>query len=210
LDINKTSEYWGGWQKSRVLFLIDLFGEEFFKGKRILELGAYNGWIGDCFYRLGADVTCIEGRSKNVHKIQHTYPYLKTHCANLDVKDWEWGKFDIIINFGLIYHLEKYNKEHIINCINNCNLLFLESVIWDKDESDIHYHREAGEDQSLSDRGGYPTTNYVEDIFKECGVKYTKYTTSKLNSLPHVYDWEDKNTKELEFGKRRFWIIERN
>lgn len=207
LVIDNLSDYWGRWQKSRVLFLIDLFGEEFFEGKTILELGAYNGWIGDCFHQLGAKVTCIDGRKQNADQIKDRYPHLTTHLADLDTAEWTWGDYDIIINFGLIYHLEKYHKEHIKNCVKHSKMLFLESVILDSAESEICYCREAGRDQSLTDRGGYPSRKYIEDIFEECGVRYTIHNDAKLNAEPHQYDWIETDNKEIGFAQRRFWIV---
>ena len=37
-------------------------GFDFFKGKKILELGAGHGDIGAFFAELGADVLCLDGR----------------------------------------------------------------------------------------------------------------------------------------------------
>jgi predicted RNA methylase len=195
------------WQKNRVKFIIDLYGESFFRGKRILELGAYNGYIGYQFNQLGASVLCVEGRRDNVRSIQNSYPTLQVECANLDTPDWRWGSWDIIINFGLYYHLEKHHKEHLSNCLDNCDIMFFESVIFDSSDSEISFVHERGDDQSLSDVGGTPSTSYVEDIFKTKPVKFTKYTSSLLNGDGHFYDWPDRNTKRLNRMARRFWII---
>jgi hypothetical protein len=200
------STYFSNWQNNRINFILSKYPKEFFKGKRILELGAYNGYIGAYFNSIGADVLCVEGRQENVDKIKLDYPNVKVECSDLDCVDWDWGHYDIIINFGLYYHLEKFHKEHLENCINNCDLMFFESVIYDSFESEIYFRGEDGIDQSISMKGGTPSTSYVEDIFVESGILYEKFNDSKLND-GHHYDWMDTNSKKLDEYARRFWIV---
>jgi hypothetical protein len=205
----KQTEYHSEWQNSRIKFILDLYEPEFFKSKKILELGAYNGYIGNYFAEvLGAEVTSVEGRQQNVSRMKEDYPLLNVECCDLDTDEWNFGKHDIIINFGLFYHLEKYHEQHLINCINNSRLMFFETVIHDSYESEIFFRTENGGDQSLTCRGGAPSTSYVENIFKKVNCKYKKYTDSKLNGGPHHYDWEDKDTRVEDQFARRFWIVE--
>jgi len=203
----KETTYWPDWQKARIDYIISIYGKDFFRGKRILELGSFNGYIGAFFQNLGADVLSLEGRESNVENIKKDYPKLKYQVANLDTNQWIWGEWDIIINFGLFYHLHNFHKEHLINCISNCKLMFFETVVYDSFSNEIFYRNENGKDQSLTNIGGNPTTEFVEYIFKNNNVNYTKITDSKLNGGPHKYDWIDRNTKQLDLHARRFWIV---
>jgi hypothetical protein len=115
------SNYNPEWQDNRINFILKHYPVEFFQGKRILELGSFNGYIGYRFSLMGADVHCLEGRQDNVDNIRRDYPSLNVELANLDTPDWRWGNWDIIINFGLYYHLEHYHKEHMIYIIKNYN-----------------------------------------------------------------------------------------
>ena len=169
----KKTSYHPDWQVNRINFILSKYPADFFKGKRILELGAYNGYIGAYFSALGAEVHCVEGRQENVDKIKKDYPNVTVECADLDTSIWNFGKWDIIINFGLVYHLENFHKEHLINCINNCDLMFFESVIYDSFKPELYFRNENGDDQSLTNKGGTPSTSYVENIFKELGTEYT-------------------------------------
>jgi len=206
----KDTKYHPDWQKNRIKFIIDIFGKEFFKGKKILELGPFNGYIGNYFTDLGSEVYMVEGRVENVDNIKKDYPKIKSVIvSDLDTDKWEWGKFDIIINFGLVYHLEKYHVEHIENCINNCDFLFLESVIFDSNDSELHFRDEVGADQSLSNKSGTPSTSYIENIFNNFDVKYTKYSDPKLNGNGHTYNWNDNNTKKYYYKNRILWIVEK-
>lgn len=208
----KETTYHTDWQINRIKFILSKYSKEFFKGKKILELGAHNGYVGSYFAYLGAEVHCVEGRQENVDRIKSDYPNITIECFNLDTPEWKWGNWDIIINFGLYYHLENYHKEHLINCINNCNLMFFESLVFDSFESILYYKEHYGIDQSLTGNNGVPTTKYIEDIFNTSkqNIKFNKYTNSELNSLPHIYDWEDKNSKEFSMWTRRFWIIQKH
>jgi len=203
----KQTTYHADWQQNRINFILSKYPKEFFKGKRILELGAYNGYIGAYFNALGAEVHCLEGRTENVVNIMNDYPNITAEVANLDTPEWKWGHYDIIINFGLYYHLEKFHKEHLINCIDNCDLMFFETVIYDSKESEIYFRAEHGDDQSLTTIGGTPSTSYVETILNESKVKYKKYTDPFLNNYQHKYDWPDSGSKVFNQFHRRFWIV---
>lgn len=194
------------WQKNRIKFILSKYPKEFFENKKILELGSFNGYIGAYFQDLGAQVHCIEGRQDNVLNIKNNYPQVTVECFDLDTSEWVWGRWDIIINFGLYYHLENYHKEHLINCINNCDLMFFESVIYDSNDSIIYSREESGNDQSLGLTGGTPSTSYIEDIFKSQQIEYTKYSDSKLNGNGHLYDWPDTGNDIYNPIARRFWI----
>lgn len=184
-----------------------MYNASYFANKKILELGSHNGYIGEYFRLLGADVTSVEGRQSNVSSINQNYPNLNVVCSDLDVTDWKFGNYDIIINFGLFYHLEKHHIQHLTNCIKNCNLMFFESVIYDSYEPEIHFRKESGIDQSLSDTGGTPSTSFVENIFKKNHCNFEKFSNKELNGNCHHYDWIDNNTKHLDIYARRFWVV---
>jgi hypothetical protein len=205
----KQTNYHSDWQQNRINFILSKYPKDFFKRKRILEVGAYNGYIGAYFSTLGAEVHCLEGRVENVTNIKNDYPMVSVEVADLDSPEWEWGHWDIIINFGLYYHLEKFHKEHLENCINNCDLMFFESVIYDSHNAEIYFRNEIGDDQSLSEKGGTPSTSYVENIFKQHNVNYQKFKDSSLNNYQHKYDWPDTGFRVFNQFDRRFWIIQK-
>ena len=206
----KNTEYHPDWQNNRIKFLIDKYGFPYFNNKKILELGSHNGYIGNFFREMcAANVLSVEGRAENIKKINKDYPHLPVIMSNLDVGEWMFGKWDIIINFGLLYHLEKYHSEHLSNCINNCDTMFLESVIFDSQTNEIHLKEEIGEDQSLSCIGGVPSTSFVENVFQNHNCKFEKYCDPKLNGNDHIYDWIDSNSRLHHSRSRRFWIVNR-
>lgn len=206
----QTTNYHPDWQVNRIKYMLSLYGEDFFKNKNILELGPYNGCIGAYFQSIGGHVTSIEGRLENVENIKKDYPNIENVIHDdLDTPDWNWGHFDIIINFGLYYHLQNYHKEHLINCINNCDIMFFESVIHDSEEPKIHFKNEIGPDQSLSEIGGAPTLKYIENIFNENNTTYEMHASPNLNGDGHIYDWESKYDNIHKATYRRFFVVKK-
>lgn len=201
------SWYHTNWQYARIKFILSKYDPSFFNGKSILELGSCNGYIGAYFQSLGSDVYSLEGRIENLNTIKRDYPQLKCDLVDLDTQEWIWGKWDIIINFGLYYHLEKFHKEHLENCLDNSDLMFFESVIYDSNEPKLFFKNEEGYDQSLSNIGGNPTTSYVESIFSSKNKKYEKFSSPELSADGHFYDWIDTGNNIYHPNQRRFWIV---
>jgi len=199
--------YHPDWQKNRLRFLFDKLGRDFFAEKRVLELGPYNGFFANELQKAGALVSCVEGRESNASWIRSRYPKVEVSVDNIDRSDWTYGQFDVILNFGVFYHLEKFHREHIKNCLDHCNLLIFESVIFDSFESEICFNTEKGEDQSLSGIGGTPSTSFVENQFLEYGAKFEKISDSFLNGNGHVYDWIDKGSRQYRHSPRRLWLV---
>lgn len=205
-DKSKT-DYYPYWQYARFNFILENYPKHYFDGKTILELGAFNGFIGSKFGELGAQVTAVEGREENCELIRRQPKIKEVICADLDTPDWNFGQFDIIINFGLMYHLKLHHEKLLKNCINNSSLMFLESVIYDSYEDELYCVKENGQDQSISDIGCSPTTSWIENRLKIEGTKFVKYANRKLNGNGHHYDWPDKDSKKLDRYARRFWIV---
>lgn len=203
------SNYHKDWQQYRLEFLLKQVPKDFFEGKAVLELGPLNGFFGASLHALGANVTCVEGRLEHIKAINKTFPQLKLLHADLDSPEWFFGKFDIIINFGLFYHLNKYHKEHLLNCLDNCDTMFFESVVYDSPKAEIFHRLEEGYDQSLSNVGGTPSTSFIENIFKEKRVLFKKYCDEELNAVCHCYNWKDEFNESYNEYRRRFWITRR-
>ncbi|MAF95195.1 MAG: hypothetical protein CMM60_05530, partial [Rhodospirillaceae bacterium] len=101
------------WRMKRIDKILELFGFDYFDGKRILELGGGHGDIGAFFAELGAEVLCLEGKQTNADfaKLKHRkIKNFKCVQCNLE-KDFEkFGRFDLIINFGLLYHIKNVEQ----------------------------------------------------------------------------------------------------
>jgi hypothetical protein len=195
---------YNSWQINRVKFILETFGANFFSGKKILELGCYHGGVSKLIYNLvngtNGSITAVEGLEENYNYCKATYPYINFVHSDLDspdINDWIFDEhYDIIIHWGLLYHLQYPDK------------LFLETLIVDSDNL-VSYVEEKniwGTDQSIHNIGTRPNTKYVENIFSH--LKFKRYDDSKLNSnCQPVYDWIPSNSGNIY---RRFWVIDCN
>jgi hypothetical protein len=95
------------------------------------------------------------------------------------------------------------------NCLDNCDVMLFETVVFNSADNELYVASEYGNDQSLTDRAGTPSTSYVESLFNESGVIYEKFTNASLNGNGHHYDWPDTNTKVYNGWARRFWIVKK-
>jgi hypothetical protein len=211
MSIHRGVNYHRQWQDNRLEFILSLYNKDWWKDKRVLELGSYNGKMGEAFRQLGAEVTVVDGRHENIVAIRNTYPDLYTIQMDLDTDKWLYlyGKADVILNQGLIYHLTTYHRQHLLNCITNCKVMFLDSVVYDSTDPVIYYRKEEGDDQSLSGIGGTPSARWVEDILNETKCKWRRVDSPQLGDGNMVYDWLSTGDKP-QFNQflRRFWIIE--
>lgn len=194
------------WQLNRIKFIIKLFPNNFFQGKKILELGSYQGGITQMFFNLGANITGVEGSQTNLNIAQNRYPHINFIQGDCEKIDWDFDNYyDIIIHWGLLYHL-KYPERSIKTCLRHTNILFLETLVIDYDTPKLYFVKEDNitlPDQALHGEGARPTPSYVEEILY--GHKYMRFDTPELNSkYQPFYDLPISNSGNIF---RKFWIV---
>lgn len=195
------------WQYNRIKFVIEKYGKDFFVGKKVLELGCFEGGISQMLFNLGAKLTSIEGFERNINVCKNRYSHLDFILKDLDVDNWDFeDHYDIIIHWGLLYHL-RYPEVSIKHCVSHCDYLFLESLVVDctsEHTSHVPEKNQWGTDQSIHEVGSRFSPKYVESLFAE--LPYIRYDDPKLNSnhQPH-YDNNEGNTWQLQ---RKFWVID--
>ncbi len=200
------------WINKRVNVITNYYGSNWFKNKKILELGAMFGDIGNYFYKLGSNMTLVEARSQNISLIKKNYPYLKIIRHDLDEKNWIFDNdYDLIINTGILYHL-KYYENNLINCFKNCKNMFLETEVSDSDDDDfVLFIREDNvNDLSFNGIGCRPSEKNIEKIINQNDFTFERWFKKDLNSSIHIYDWISSNTEKYETGQRRAWFCKKN
>ena len=88
---------------------------------------------------------------------------------NLEKNFTEFGRFDLIINFGLIYHLKNVD-EHLNCCFKVSDDIFLETVVCDStDPYKIFYAKRIRlvDEEALEGIGSRPSPFYIERIANE-------------------------------------------
>jgi 2-polyprenyl-3-methyl-5-hydroxy-6-metoxy-1,4-benzoquinol methylase len=208
-----------GWQTKRISKMLEIYSIDHFKGCRILELGGGHGDIGAFFAELGADVLCIDGRIQNLNfaRLKHRkLSNLQFQQFNLEDDFSTFGRFDLIIHFGLLYHLKNLD-EHLRTCFALADDIILETVVCDSsDPYKIVYCDERAdvEEEALTGVGNRPSPYYIERFATEHGFEPTRYFTSDLNSGDYFcYDWthhnDERGARGDDFRLRRFWRLQK-
>ena len=201
------------WRIRRINKILELYGIDYFKNRNICELGSGHGDIGAFFAELGANVLCLDGRIQNVNLANLKYRELgnfKCKHFNLENDFSHFGKFDLILNFGLIYHLKNVDS-HLNCCFKMADDVLLESVVCDSTDPDKIFFCDENRDvdeEAVEGTGSRPSPFYIEKIAKENNFEVVRYFSEDLNSGDlFFYDWEHKNDNRLGdgFKLRRFW-----
>jgi hypothetical protein len=198
------------WRFKRISKILEIYNQDFFKHKSILELGCGHGDIGKEFISFGANVTFAEGRSYHCEILKERF--LNSKIINLDQNEpWELNtRFDIIIHWGVLYHLNDW-KSDLISTLKHSDLIFLESEVSDSNDVnfDLKITERDGYDQSLNGIGSRPSADNIERIIEENGFSFERFDDESLNSSFHQYNWKVENTNTWRDGLRRFWIVKK-
>lgn len=197
--------HYTNWIQSRMNCIRKYIPVNYFQSKTILELGGGHGHIGNEFFKMNAHVTTSDAREEHIAVAKSTYPHLNTILIdgdNIQIPE----KYDIIVHWGLLYHLKEI-EHHIQYIAEKCNVLLLETEVSDS-ENDSFFIKtnECGYDQAFNSIGIRPSPSYVEKILSKNGFQYVCILDSILNSDFHTYDWKIENTHTWRHGLRRFWI----
>ncbi len=206
------------WNTARITKLCTILGLDGIKGKRILELGSGHSEIGAFLAELGAEVVCADGRAANINFSRLRHRGIDGMAfVELDAEQdfAHLGAFDIIINFGLLMHINDVDA-HLRRCFRAAKVVVLESVVCDStDPSRVtHFQEETiWGGNSIHGSGSRPSPFFIERVADECGFLITRCFTRDLNSGPFIYDWQHKNNgADMLDGRwwlRRFWVFER-
>lgn len=204
------------WRTTRINKLLEIFGVDYFKGKRILEVGSGLCDIGAFFADLGAEVLCLEGRAETVRfaQLRHrNVPRLRIEQFDLEQDFRSFGRFDMILHFGLLYHLSTVD-EHMARCFDIADEIMLETVVLDS--LDPHRivllpGRKDVVEEALNGMGSRPSPFYIERLASEHGFEPIRHFTADLNyEDKFVYDWKHKDNGDLGgWRARRFWRLKR-
>jgi len=201
----KFQSHYVQWRTSRMAGISKYIPSTFFKSKSLLEVGCGYGDIGNEFYKLGSNVTCSDARKRYIEAVNKHYPYLNTVLFDGD-NDMLTTHYDIIIHWGLLYHLKEI-EQHLERISKCCDVLILETEVSDADDDSFFISvNEEGYDQAFNSVGIRPSPTYVEKILKRNGFQYKLIQDPILNASFHVYDWNITNSKTWKHGLRRFWI----
>ncbi len=184
---------------------------------KVLEVGAGLGHIGDVFTHLGLDVTSSDGRPEHVERMKKRGR--RAFVLDLDRDGLEkLEEFDLIIAFGVLYHLREPER-FLMSCGRASRILLLESAVCDSSEAVVPLVPEQGtgwrgQDQALHRFGCRPSPAWVEETCRKAGFDEIRDISSPVaNWEIGLFDWEPRDSGEWRRGKknlRKMWIMERD
>src|SRR2546426_4157341 len=103
-------------------------------GRRVLDIGAWDGWFSFEMERRGAHVVAIDSAEHTRFLVARDLLQSKVEYYTADicrVRPQDFGRFDIVLFFGVLYHL----KHPLLALENVCDLTtdmaFVESYVTD-------------------------------------------------------------------------------
>lgn len=206
------------WRITRVSKILEILNNNI-SGKKVLELACGYGNIGLYLKSLGADVTFADARQSHLDLVIQKDITSKTILIDQDSM-WNINqKFDLIIHFGVLYHLNNWRQD--LECaLNHTDLLFLESAVADASyefEYKLYEEYEGGQN-AYNHIGTLPSATSIENHIKQLGCSFQRFDDDKLNTRYFKYDWtvSDPDLSDIHvtsyedkplYGGRRFWLI---
>ena len=207
------TDHYVPWRVSRISKLVSILGgKEWFVGKRILELACAYGHTGSILQQMGATVTFAEGRREQYNEIKKKAGASPVIILDQD-KPWELNqKFDLIIHWGVLYHLKNWERD-LITTLKHSPLICMETEVVDLDDpyAQVESPENAGNaDLSMYGQATFPSPANIERVLTANLAKFIRHDDVDLNAGYHHYDWESKNSGKFGEGQRRFWFINSN
>lgn len=199
------ASHYDDWRNTRMNGILSFVGQRFIQGKSLLEMGCGFADVGDRFHRLGAKVTSSDAREEHLIEARRRYGHLTFRKIDAE-KDQIGQKYDIIVHWGLLYHIDEIDK-HLKDVCSNCDYLFLESEVVDSSDKDFSIKiREVGYDKAVHGIGIQPSWAMVEYQLSQNGFSFVRIRDPMLNSSFHHYNWAFTESKAQIMGQRSFWI----
>lgn len=139
-------------------------------GKKILEVGAGIGLLGEFFEKHGCDLTATDSRPENIAELKKRYPHRKAFVLDLekDIDPRQVGMFDVVFCYGLLYHLS--DPEKALRSLSNVcrDMILLETCVTPGNNSAVNVTGERGDvvNQASSHYGCRPTRPFIMDCLR--------------------------------------------
>jgi FkbM family methyltransferase len=154
-----------------------------------VDAGAGLGFFSQTLFECGLQVRAFDGREENAVESRRRFPHI--HFDQADLQDrgiLDLGQFDLVLCFGLLYHLENplLAVRHLRGLTKKC--LLLESMCVPDDKPSMLLREEPREDdQSLSDVAYYPSEGSLIKMMYRAGFAFVY----RIAPLPDHDDFRD-------------------
>lgn len=144
-------------------------------GRTVLDLGAGVGHFTEFFRSKGCSVHCVDARPDNVAKLRALYPDVRATVMDVEASDLATiGRFDVVLCYGLLYHL--MDPVAVLNKVAAvCDgMLLLETCIADAVAPALFLVQEDRQNpsQTLGRWGCRPSPSFLRAALVQSGFKY--------------------------------------
>lgn len=175
----------------------------------VLEAGGGHCWFSVQLSQVsGVRAVCSEGRQEHRDWVRQHHPSLVVRAD-----DWEridastLPAFDVLIHFGLLYHLRDPEASLGAALRTGARVVFLETEVTDSHDAHLACSRtEEGDDKALHGVGTRPSPAFVERVLSAHGFAWVRLDDAALNSRSDLYDWAIQGTGLFAIGLRKFWL----
>lgn len=209
MSVFETEEY-RSWRYQRLDALDAVLGPGWLAGRDLLELGAGGGELSVMLTERGAQVVAIEGRR------DHYGTLAGRHGVTAIFHDLDRGigltqSFDIVLNFGVLYHLVDARRNIREGCalVKEDGLLILETEVMDSpspDASVSHNESLSKEDDGMGPTGERLSWAAVEAELTVCGMDWERVDVPDRENSRHSYRWESTGDERAPTHRRRMWV----
>ena len=168
--------------------------------KTALDLGCGVGYFSNFLKNQGLKVVAVDGREDNVQEAKTRFPTITFYCMNVeDTSIVELGSFDLVLCFGLLYHLEN-PFQAVRNFFSLTGKLLLIESVFVPDSMPRLLLRDEGRDrdQGLNYVAFYPTESAIVKMCYRAGFPFVY----RFSQLPEHEDFHG-----TVFCKRRRTMI---
>lgn len=161
-------------------------------GKSVLDVGCGVGHLAQFFAEKGCRVVGVDGRAENIGSLRNRYPGLEAHVADVEGDLSGLGVFDIVLAYGLLYHLEN-PVLGLRNIAAVCReLLLLETVVCDHRLPLVLWDDETKScSQALRGVGCRPTPAFVTMMLKRVGFPFLYAPAAPPQHSDFQVEWQD-------------------
>ncbi|HEX4424122.1 MAG TPA: class I SAM-dependent methyltransferase [Terriglobales bacterium] len=138
------------------------------------DVGCGLGFFSNVLRSHGFRVGAIDGREENVRECRARYPEIDFHVADVEKPEvLDVGTFDLVLCFGLLYHLENPFRAIRNLCSLTDKVLLVESMCAPGSEPRMEFLDEfEAEDQGLNYVAFYPTESCLVKMLYRAGFPF--------------------------------------
>ncbi len=166
-----------------------------------LDAGCGIGFFAQMLADMGLRVRGFDGRLDNVIEARQRFPEIPFHQGDVESADIaNFGSFDLVLCFGLLYHLE--NPMRAIRNLRGLTekALFIESMCVPGDRSRMQMREEPSfDDQSLTDVAFYPSEMCLVKMLYRAGFA----NVYQLTQMPEHDDFRETD----DHARRRTMLL---